>query len=72
VLRAGDQPGVAQHVEVLHHRGEFDRERLGDSADRQAVLLLEARQDRPPGRVHKRCEDTVEISTFIVHHMVNY
>ena len=26
-LGAGDQPGMAQHVQVLHHRRQLDRER---------------------------------------------
>ena len=39
-------PGVAEDVEVLHHGGQLDRERLGQGAYGQAVLLRETREDR--------------------------
>jgi hypothetical protein len=55
VLLAGDQPGVAQHVEVLHHRRQLDGKGLGDGADRQALGLFEAlRQDRSRSTLRSR------------------
>ena len=61
-LRPRDEPGLVEHVEMLHHRRQLDREGLRQFADRSAVLALEPRQDRPPRRVDERGEGPVELA----------
>src|SRR5580658_3317355 len=70
VLRAPDQAGVAEDVEVLHHRGQRDREGLGQGAYGQAVLLCEPREDRAARRVRERGEDAFEVAGSIVYQSV--
>src|SRR5277367_5608534 len=70
VLRAPYQAGVAEDVEVLHHGGQLDRERLGQGAYGQAVLLRETREDRAARRVREGREDSVEVAGSIVHQAV--
>ena len=69
---AAHEPGIRQHVEMLHHRRQRHRERLGEFADRYGVGLAQARQQRAPGGVGKRREGAVEIGSVIVNHVVKY
>jgi len=50
-LAARDQACVRQYVEMFHDRGQRHRKWLRQFAHRNAVLLAEPRQQRPPGRV---------------------
>jgi len=50
-LRARDQAGVRQHVEMFHDRRQRHRERPRQLAHRNAVLSAEPRQQRAPRRV---------------------
>ena len=54
-----DKPGVAQHVEMLHDGGQRHRERLGQFADRQTIVVAQPRQQRPPGGVGKRSKGAI-------------
>src|ERR1700677_4407297 len=71
-LRSRDEAGIMQNVQVLHHRGQLDREGLRKLAHSCAVFALEARKDRPASPIHQRRKSTVEPPFGIVHHMVNY
>jgi len=71
-LVAGDQAGVRQHFEMLHHRRQRHRERRGQRADRQAIGLAQARQQSAPGRIGQRGEGAVERLYTIVNHVVKY
>src|SRR5437870_625500 len=50
---ARDQPCPLEHLEVLGHRLNGDRERLGKLVHRR-LPVCEASEDRSPGRVGKR------------------
>lgn len=75
-LVARDQAGIGEDVEMLHHRGQRHPERLGQFADRHAVVLVEPRQQRTPRRVGERGEHAVERGAFggifILNHEVKY
>ena len=59
-LVARDQPGIRQHVEMLHHRRQRHRERFGQRADREAVGLAQASEQSAPRLVGERGEGAVE------------
>jgi hypothetical protein len=59
-LCSGDQSGIREHVEMLHDRRQRHRERPGELAHRQAVLVVQPRDQRPPRRVGERREGAVE------------
>ena len=67
-----DKPGVAQHVEMLHDGGQRHRERLGQFADRQTIVVAQPRQQRPPGGVGKRSKGAIEGGITILNHIVKY
>jgi len=67
---ARDQAGVRQHVEMLHDRGQRHRKWLRQLAHRDAVLLTEPRQQRPPRRVRQRRKGAVESLIDILNHVV--
>jgi hypothetical protein len=69
-FRARNQAGIRQHVEMLHDRGQRHRKRLRQIAHRDAVLLLQPRQQRAPRRICKRCESAVQGVIAILNHMV--
>ena len=69
---AGDQPGIRQYVEMLHHCRQRHRERLGEFADRHIVGLAQARQKCAPRRVGERGKGAVERGGLIVNHVVKY
>ena len=71
-LVASDQPGIRQHVEMLHHRRQRHRKRLGQRADREPVGLAQAGEQRAPGWVGERGKGAVERSGRIVNHVVKY
>ena len=60
VLVAGDQTGIRQHIEMLHHRRQRHREGLGQLADREAIGFAQAGEQCPPRRVGKCGEGAVE------------
>ena len=70
-LAAHDQPGLRQHVEVLHDCGQRYRERTRQLAHREILMLAQPRDQRAPGRVGKRPEGPVEIR-LILNHVVKY
>ena len=50
-LGAHDQPGVGEHVQVLHDGWERDREGPRELADGDGFLRVETGEQRPPRRV---------------------
>src|SRR5262249_10160701 len=70
-LRPGDEAGIAEHVEMLHHRRQLDREGLRQRADGCAVFTFEPGENRPPGRINERGKCPVE-PFAIVHHIGKY
>ncbi len=62
---------MRQHVEVLQHRRELQRQRLGQVADGAGRLTLQAGEDGTARRVTERGERAVEVDT-ILHHVVKY
>ncbi len=72
MLGARDEPGVAQHVEMLHDGGQLERQWACDFRDGQARLPLEAGEDGPPRGVHQRGKRTIELTDRRLHHVVNY
>jgi hypothetical protein len=67
---ARDQPGIRQHVEMLHDRRQRHRERLRQLAHRNTVLPAEPRQQRAPGRVCQCGKGAVQRRILILNHMV--
>jgi hypothetical protein len=59
-LFARDQAGIRQHVEMLHDRGQRDREWLGEFADRKRVVIGKPREQRAPRRVSERGKGLVQ------------
>jgi len=55
---------------MLHDRRQRHRERLREHANREFVVLREARQQRAPRRVGERRERAVEGGVFILNHTV--
>jgi hypothetical protein len=71
-LVAAHEPGIRQHVEMLHHRRQRHRERLGEFANRYRVGFAQARQQSAPCGIGKGRESAVEIGFVIVNHLVKY
>jgi len=65
-----DQPGVRQHIEMLHDRGQRHRERLRQLADGKAFAIAEPRQQRAAGRVRQRGKGVVENFFLKLNHTV--
>jgi hypothetical protein len=63
-LVARDQAGIGEHVEMLHYRGQRHLERLGQFTGRNAVLLVEPREQRAARRIGERGEHPVERGAF--------
>lgn len=59
-LLAGDQAGIGQHVEMLHHRRQRHPERRRERAHRQLGLGGEAHHQRAARRIGKRRESAIE------------
>jgi len=72
ILFAGDQPGIRQHIEMLHHRRQRHRKRLGQFADRQAVGFAQAHHQGAPGWIGECSKRAVQIWLQMVNHMVKY
>ena len=70
-LRAGDQAGIAQNVEVLHDRRQRHREGPRQLADGEAVLGVEAGEQRPPRGIGEGGEGAIERGNLTVNHIVN-
>src|SRR6478736_208045 len=70
-FRPGDEAGIVEHVEMLHHRRQLDREGLRQRADGCAVFAFEPGENRPPSRVDERRKCPVE-PFAIVHHVGKY
>ena len=68
---AGEEPGVAQHGEVLQNRRKGNVERL-----RQlrygCLALCQPGQDGPAGWIRQSGKGSVQRARKIVNHMVNY
>lgn len=71
-LAARDEPGIRQHVEMFHYRRQRHGKRLGQVADRHAVVFLQARQQSPTGRVGQCGKNPVERLFLILYHIVKY
>jgi hypothetical protein len=57
---------------MLHHPRQRQRERLGDAADRQSILVCQPGENGPPCRVRERSEGQVQLGVLIVNHLVKY
>jgi hypothetical protein len=71
-LAARDQTGIRQDVEMLHDRWQRHRKRLRQFTDREAFLLPQPGDQRPPGRIGKRRKHAIKAVFSIVNHKVNY
>ena len=69
---ADHQPGIRQHVEMLHDRRQRHRERLGEFADRNFVGFAQSREQGPPRRIGERGKSAIEGGGLIVNHLVKY
>ena len=69
---AGDQPGVRQYVEMLHHSRQRYRKRLSQRANRKAIGLAQPGDHGAPRGVGERSEGAVERGASIVNHLVKY
>ena len=67
---ARDQPGIRQHIEVLHDGGQRDGKRPSEIADRHGLLALELGDQGAPGGVGKRGKGPVESGGLILNHVV--
>ena len=68
-----DQVGARQHIEMLHHCGQRDRERRRNLGHCQLLLPRQTIDDCAPRRVRERGEGQIELGRFdIVNHMVKY
>jgi hypothetical protein len=57
---------------MLHDGRQRHAERFRQLADRQALLALQAREQRPPGRVGEGGERAVEQGVLMVYHLVKF
>jgi hypothetical protein len=64
-IRSGDETSPGEHVEVLHHRRQFDRSRFCRLAYRCAVLALEPGEDRPARRVDECGKGPIELLAIL-------
>src|SRR6188472_2226574 len=64
VLRARDQPGLLEDLQVLGDGLKADRERLGEFIHGR-VALFEAGKDRPPRGVRERREGEAEVIRLV-------
>jgi len=71
-LGARDEARIVQHIQMLHHGGQRHRKRLRQFADRQAFIVGEPHQKRPPGGVGKRCKRAVQRGILILNHVVKF
>jgi len=71
-LGALDQVRPRQHIEVLHHSGQRNRERCGNLGHRQLRLVRQAIDNRAPRRVGERREGEIEPGALKVNHVVKY
>ncbi len=69
-LAAVDQPGIGQHVEMLHHGRQRHRKRRREFADREPRLLGKPHHQRTPGGVGKRRKGAIEVGALKVNHLV--
>jgi hypothetical protein len=67
-LGSFDQPGVGEHIEMLHDGGQGDRKRLRKLADRDGILIVETGEEGPPGRIRQRGEGAVQGRDHMVNH----
>jgi hypothetical protein len=70
-----DQPGVGEHREVLHHRGQRHGQRPGEFGDGKIAAFPQPRDERAPGRVGEGGESAVETAVgggWILNHKVKY
>ena len=72
---AHDQPGLGQHREVLHHRGQRHGQRPREFADGKIAAFAQSREECAPGRIGESREGAVEASLGgerILNHRVKY
>ena len=70
LLVSRDQPGVGEHVEVLHHRRQRHVERLRQFAHGKRLAGCQPRQQAAPGAIRQRGKDQIEAVVTILNHMV--
>ena len=63
-----DQPGVGQHIEMLHDGGERHGERPRKLTYRNARAAIELRKERSPRRVCESREGAIEAGILILNH----
>lgn len=74
-LPAHDQPGLGEHREVLHHRGQRHGQRPREFGDGKIAAFPQARDQRAPSRVGEGREGAVEAAVGgvrILNHQVKY
>jgi hypothetical protein len=73
-----DQPGIAQHIEMLHDGGQRDRKRPRQVADRHTFFVAEPSQQGAPRRIGQGGKGSIQRggageSGFLrLNHMVKY
>jgi hypothetical protein len=67
-----DEARVRQNVEMLHDRRERHRERPGELAYGNVLVLVELREQSAPRGVGKRGEGAVERGILILNHVVKF
>jgi hypothetical protein len=73
-LFARHEPGIREHIEMLHDRGQRHRKGLRQFADRERIARGELRQHRTPRRVGERRKGAIQRVGFgsieTLNHMV--
>jgi len=65
---AHDQSGIAEHIEMLHHRWQRHREWPRDFADRQIALIGQPGDNGAARRIGQRGECVIERGGVILNH----
>ena len=63
-----DEAACLEHLQVLHHRWQRDRQRAGELADRGRPVA-ELLHEPAPGRVGQRGEDRVDVTRLVKHRL---
>jgi hypothetical protein len=72
ILLTADEPGIREHIKVLHDGWQRHRKRLGEFAHGEAVSVAQPGKQCTPRRVGKRRKGAIKAWLVIVNHMVKY
>jgi hypothetical protein len=67
---AHDEAGIAQHIDVLHHRRQRHVERRRQIADARPLQIVEPRQQRPPRRIRQSGKHAIQGLLPTLYHSV--